>query len=83
MMNLHNPNFAPIDEHAPHNQSDLSRIYSQRFQKNLDYRKKVWRILLDDFFSKLIGSTLLAGFVCSEERSILILLISFLLLFFP
>ncbi len=53
-MNSHKPTFARIDEHAPHNQSDLSRIYSQRFQKNLDYRKKVWRILLDDFFSKFI-----------------------------
>ena len=53
-MNSHKPTFACIDEHAPHNQSDLSRIYSQRFQKNLDYRKKVWRILLDDFFSKFM-----------------------------
>jgi SAM-dependent methyltransferase len=53
-MNASNSLVDQIDTNAPHNQSDLSRIYSQRFQLNLDYRKMVWRILVDDFFSKFI-----------------------------
>ncbi len=38
----------------PHNAGDLSRIYAQRFAANQDYRRKIWRILIDDFFSALI-----------------------------
>ncbi len=38
----------------PHNESDLSRIYAQRFTANLDYRKRVWRVLIDSFFKKYI-----------------------------
>ena len=53
-MNPSNSSVDQIDTNAPHNQMDLSRIYSQRFQLNLDYRKMVWRILVDDFFSKFI-----------------------------
>lgn len=53
-MNASNSSVGQIDKNAPHNQSDLSRIYSQRFQKNLDYRKKVWQILVGDFFKKFI-----------------------------
>lgn len=37
-----------------HSESDLSRIYAQRFADNLDYRKHVWRILIDCFFGKHI-----------------------------
>jgi SAM-dependent methyltransferase len=44
----------PPETHTPHDQTDLSRIYAQRFQANLEYRKKVWRILVADFFSKFI-----------------------------
>jgi SAM-dependent methyltransferase len=44
----------PPESLTPHDQSDLSRIYAQRFQANLDYRKKVWQILVGDFFSKFI-----------------------------
>jgi SAM-dependent methyltransferase len=44
----------PPETLTPHDQSDLSRIYAQRFQANLEYRKKVWRILVADFFSKFI-----------------------------
>jgi SAM-dependent methyltransferase len=44
----------PSETHTPHNQTDLSRIYAQRFQSNLKYRKKVWQILVGDFFSKFI-----------------------------
>jgi SAM-dependent methyltransferase len=38
----------------PHNESDLSRIYAQRFAANLDYRKRVWRVLIDSFFGKYV-----------------------------
>jgi SAM-dependent methyltransferase len=30
---------------------DLQRIYQTRFRKNLDYRRTVWRTLIDDFFA--------------------------------
>lgn len=36
----------------PHNETDLSRIYAQRFAANLDYRKRVWRVLIDSFFQQ-------------------------------
>jgi SAM-dependent methyltransferase len=39
----------------PHNESDLSRIYAQRFAANLDYRKRVWRVLIDSFFQKYVS----------------------------
>ena len=38
----------------PHNETDLSRIYAQRFEPNLDYRKRVWRVLIDSFFQKYV-----------------------------
>jgi len=38
----------------PHDESDLSRIYAQRFAANLDYRKRVWRVLIDSFFQRYV-----------------------------
>lgn len=38
----------------PHDESDLSRIYSQRFQSNLEYRKTVWKILIDCYFKRFL-----------------------------
>ena len=38
----------------PHNESDLSLIYAQRFAANLDYRKRVWRVLIDSFFQQYV-----------------------------
>jgi len=38
----------------PHNETDLSRIYAQRFEPNLDYRKRVWRVLIDSFFQQYV-----------------------------
>jgi hypothetical protein len=38
----------------PHDESDLSRIYAQRFAANLDYRKGVWRVLVDSFFQQYV-----------------------------
>lgn len=37
-----------------HLESDLQRIYAQRFSSNLEYRKSVWCILVSEFFQKLI-----------------------------
>lgn len=41
----------------PHSPSDLSRIYAQCFAANRDYRRKVWRILIDDYFSQFVPSS--------------------------
>jgi len=38
----------------PHDQTDLSRIYAQRFEANLEYRKSVWRVLIDGYFARWI-----------------------------
>lgn len=45
----------------PHSESDLSRIYAQRFEANAGYRKRVWRVLVDSFFQRLVpaGATVL------------------------
>jgi SAM-dependent methyltransferase len=40
--------------YLPHNESDLSRIYARRFADNLEYRKRVWRVLIDSFFQQCI-----------------------------
>lgn len=34
--------------------SDLQRIYEARFSANLDYRRTVWRVLIDDFFQQYV-----------------------------
>jgi SAM-dependent methyltransferase len=34
-----------------HSPADLQRIYESRFSRNLDYRKRVWAVLVADFFS--------------------------------
>jgi len=39
---------------VPHDESDLSRIYARRFAANLDYRKRVWRVLIDSFFQDYV-----------------------------
>jgi SAM-dependent methyltransferase len=45
----------------PYNETDLSRIYAQRFAANPDYRKRVWRVLIDSFFQQYVprGATVL------------------------
>lgn len=37
-----------------HDQDDLQRIYAQRFSSQLEYRNRVWKILVSRFFSKYI-----------------------------
>src|SRR6187402_3538775 len=37
--------------------ADLQRIYEARFQANLDYRRAVWRVLIDDFFQQFVRPT--------------------------
>ena len=41
----------------PHDETDLSRIYSHRFKGNLDYRKSVWIVLVNCFFSRWVPKT--------------------------
>ena len=41
----------------PHSASDLSRIYAQRFASNQAYRRRVWRILIDDYFNQFISNS--------------------------
>jgi SAM-dependent methyltransferase len=38
----------------PHDADDLSRIYAQRFAAQKEYRRRIWRILIDDFFGEFI-----------------------------
>ena len=38
----------------PHEPKDLSRIYAQRFAANQDYRKRIWRVLINDYFGRLV-----------------------------
>lgn len=39
---------------SANDQADLQRIYAQRFALQMNYRNRVWRILVEDFFSKYI-----------------------------
>lgn len=36
---------------------DLQRIYEARFRANLEYRRAVWRVLIDDFFQQFVRPT--------------------------
>ena len=36
---------------------DLQRIYSVRFGSDLEYRKRIWQVLVGDFFSKYVQPT--------------------------
>jgi len=40
-----------------HSQSDLQRIYQQRFDGKLVYRKAVWRALIGDYFQSFVRPT--------------------------
>lgn len=40
---------------SAHDPEDLRRIYSARFQANLNYRNQVWQILTGQFFQQFIG----------------------------
>lgn len=46
---------------STHDASDLKRIYEARFSASLAYRKKVWEILVADFFQRYVarGDTVL------------------------
>ena len=39
---------------AAHSPEDLQRIYGARFAGNLEYRKQVWRVLVDDWFARYV-----------------------------
>jgi len=38
----------------PHDEIDLRRIYAQRFSASLDYRMRIWRVLVDSFFQQFV-----------------------------
>jgi SAM-dependent methyltransferase len=38
------------------NPTELDAIYDQRFRAHIDYRNKIWKVLVTRFFSKLIAS---------------------------
>lgn len=42
---------------SAHAAADLQRIYEARFRDNLDYRRRVWRVLIDTFFQQFIRPT--------------------------
>jgi SAM-dependent methyltransferase len=42
---------------SAHEPGDLQRIYDARFSANLDYRKRVWSILVSDWFNRYIRPT--------------------------
>jgi SAM-dependent methyltransferase len=49
---------------SPHSETDLSRIYAQRFSAQKEYRKNVWATLIRHYFSSLVpeaGSVLDLG----------------------
>jgi SAM-dependent methyltransferase len=40
---------------SSHSAEDLQRIYSARFTRDLEYRDRVWRALIDERFSRYVG----------------------------
>src|ERR1051326_2858726 len=42
---------------SPNAATDLQRIYEARFRANLDYRRAVWRVLIDKFFMQFVRPT--------------------------
>ncbi len=39
---------------TPHSPADLEAIYQNRFAATLDYRRKIWKLLTSEFFSRWI-----------------------------
>ncbi len=49
---------------APHSPSELQRLYEQRFAGKREYRDRVWRVLVDEYFARWLppdGSVLDLG----------------------
>lgn len=40
---------------STHNSGDLQRIYDNRFSASLSYRRKIWGVLVSDFFQKYVS----------------------------
>ncbi len=40
-----------------HDSEDLQRIYAARFSANLEYRKKVWSVLITEWFGQYVQAT--------------------------
>jgi len=43
-----------VDSVQNHTQDDLEALYNQRFSGREDYRRKVWSVLISDWFSRFI-----------------------------
>src|SRR5260370_15274220 len=41
---------------SDHSAAELKRIYEARFAGNLAYRRKIWHLLVSDFFQKYVAS---------------------------
>ena len=39
---------------SAHSPEDLQRIYNTRFSSNLEYRKKIWSVLISDWFGRYV-----------------------------
>jgi len=39
---------------VPHSPAELQRLYEKRFAGKSEYRDKVWRVLVDDYFARWI-----------------------------
>ncbi len=46
---------------APHSPAELQRLYEKRFAGKSEYRNKVWRVLVDEYFARWlpVGATIL------------------------
>jgi SAM-dependent methyltransferase len=42
---------------APHSQTELQRLYEKRFAGKSEYRDKVWRVLVDEYFAQWIPAS--------------------------
>jgi len=40
---------------SAHSPEDLQRIYGARFTDNLEYRRHIWKVLIDDWFAKYVN----------------------------
>lgn len=38
----------------PHSSQDLEQIYRERFSRNVEYRKRIWKLLTSRFFSRWV-----------------------------
>ena len=42
---------------APHSPAELQRLYEKRFAGKSEYRDKVWRVLVDEYFARWLPAS--------------------------